>query len=358
MKNRELVLYKESALIECEGIFSALQRKLYNLLLFNAKKKYYYKDEDYWELNGADGADKGWNFRNYLYLRENKFNLHIKDLAKYFDCEINENYALKLIKELFNKEIEFNILNKDKSGKWHEGRRFSHAITEFEFVNGTIEYSLPSPIYDVLAQDSDNLLPFAKIDLQSATTLQSKYSLIIYELVEDYINSPAIPAVSIEKLKKLFGLSEKYEFKNIIARCLKPALKELNSMNDVHFSVDYEVCRSGRTPTGVKFKIKNKKDDVNTVHLTYSNTFSQKDEKNQEVKEKSMTENKVNTVYLTESNTFNQKDEENQEVNNENITDNKWQPTEELREMAANILASCSFLPEEQKQILKKRYGI
>ena len=82
IKNQELILHKESALIECEGIFSALQRKLYNLLLFNAKKKYYYKDEEYWEHNGEDGADKGWNFRNYLLLRENKFRVHIKDLIK------------------------------------------------------------------------------------------------------------------------------------------------------------------------------------------------------------------------------------------------------------------------------------
>ncbi len=350
MKNRELVLHKESALIECEGVFSALQRKLYNLLLFNAKKKYYYKDEDYWELNGADGVNKDWNFRNYLYLRENKFNLHIKDLIKYFGNEINENYALKLIKELFNKEIEFNILNKDKSGKWHEGRRFSHAIIEFELRNGTIEYSLPTPIYDVLVQDSDNLLPFAKINLKIATTLQSKYSLIIYELVEDYINSPAIPTINIEKLRKLFGLNEKYEFKNIIARCLKPAIKEINNMNDVPYLVEYEVCRNGRTPTGIKFKIRNKKDDVNTVHVTDSNTLSEKDEQNQILNEKSMTENKVNSVYLTLSHIFSKKNEQNQEVIE------KWTPTPELKELAEKFIAAHPNLPADQIKKMKKRY--
>ena len=349
MKNHELILYKESALIECEGIFSALQRKLYNLLLFNAKKKYYYKDEEYWEQNGEDGADKGWNFRNYLFLRENKFNLKIKDLIKYFDNEINENYAFKLIKELFEKEIEFNILKKDKSGKWNTGRRFSHAITEFELRNGTIEYSLPSPIYDVLIQESDKL-PFAKINLKIATNMQSKYSLIIYELVEDYINSPAIPAINIDKLRKLFGVKENYAFCDIQKRCLKPAIKEINNMNDVPFIVEYEVIRQGQTPTAIKFKTKNKKDDVNTVHVTDSNTLSEKDEQNQKLNEKSMTENKVNTVYLTESNTFNQKDEENQELIK------KWTPTEELKEWAKKYIDEHPNLPIHQVEEIKKRY--
>ena len=68
-----------------------------------------------------------------------------------------------------------------------------------------------------------------------------------------------------------------------------------------------------------KEKIKN-----GEPYTKFSRQKSQKkdenDNNNNDLQEKSMTENKVNTVYLTDSNTFNQKDEENQEVNLSNMT--------------------------------------
>ena len=68
-----------------------------------------------------------------------------------------------------------------------------------------------------------------------------------------------------------------------------------------------------------KEKIKN-----GEPYTKFSRQKSQKkaenDNNNDDLQEKSMTENKVNTVYLTDSNTFNEKDEENQEVNESSMT--------------------------------------
>ena len=68
-----------------------------------------------------------------------------------------------------------------------------------------------------------------------------------------------------------------------------------------------------------KEKIKN-----GEPYTKFSRQKSQKkdenDNNNDDLQEKSMTENKVNTVNLTDSNIFNQKDEENQEVNLSNMT--------------------------------------
>lgn len=340
MKNQELTLFKESGLIECEGISSALQRKLYNFLLFHAKKTYYYKDEEYWDSAGFDGKDTANNFANYLGLRSNEFEIQIKELVNFFGSEINEAYALELVHDLFVKEIEFNILKKDKYSEWEKGRRLSHAITEFEFFPRTkvLKYSLPSPVFKVLGQESD--LPFAKINLLSLLRLRSKFSIILYEIFQDYADAPKIPKIPLEKIKKLFGLRQGYAFCDIDRRCLKPAIDEINKTNDIPFSASYEVCRRGQTPVAIQFKITKKNREINN---------------NNDLNEKSMTPSQVNSVYLTGSHTLDGINKQNQEVNDNNMTEiNKWKPTEELRKFAEKYLLEHPDSP--QAKILKTRY--
>ena len=99
-----------------------------------------------------------------------------------------------------------------------------------------------------------------------------------------------------------------------------------------------EILSLMELPDEDKEKIKN-----GEPYTKFSRQKSQKkdenDNNNNDLQEKSMTENKVNSVYLTESNTFNQKDEENQEVNLSNMTysNTKEEPKTEDQEPAFEI---------------------
>lgn len=110
-KKEDLILFKESALVACDGVLSLLERKIYNVLLYNARKTYFYKDDEYWDQNGYDGADSGWNFRNYFNLRENKFGINIKNLKKLANArEINDSDLDRIINNLMSAKIRTNIL--------------------------------------------------------------------------------------------------------------------------------------------------------------------------------------------------------------------------------------------------------
>ena len=96
-----------------------------------------------------------------------------------------------------------------------------------------------------------------------------------------------------------------------------------------------------------KEKIKN-----GEPYTKFSRQKSQKKAKNDnnddDLQKKSMTENKVNTVYLTESNIFNQKDEENQEVNLSNMTysNTEEEPKTEDQKPALEISKTEDQKPE------------
>ena len=379
MKNQEMILYKESGLIECDAPLTVLQEKLYNGLLYHARKTMFYRGEEYWQENPGSNYS---NDVSYDHIK-NKFEIGLNELARISnDKTINSSEAQARIVELMSIKAEYNILQKDKNNEWTS----FVLIPEVSVVGGRVFYSLPPWYFEKLKlwKIKGSPAPFAKVNMKVQSLFNSRYALRLYQVLLDFYGSPyGIPTIDLAELRRILGITIK-KFKRFIdfkKNCLKQALDEINSNPLINFNVDYFVVRSGQTPTGIKFKIQNKKDDVNTVHLTYSNilsekdkeyqevsessmtnnhsehvhvtysnTFSQKDEQNQKVKEKSMTENKVNSVYLTESHTFNQKAKENQELIK------KWTPTQELKEWAEKFILEHPNLPLEQIEKIKKRY--
>ena len=357
-QTKELIFFKESGLIECEGVFTTDERKIYNFLLFIAKKQYFYKDDEYWEQNGWDGMEKSNNSLNYFELRENKFKITIKELVSYFSGlggkEINESKAAEQIWNLHKKELKFNIFKKDKLEAW----LFATAIPELKpTVSGDIEYSLPSVVFKQLSQVNGVHLPFAKLDLLICLHVKSKFTGILYEVFQDYIKSPKIPKISIEKLKKLFGLKENYTFFNIKRKCLGPAVKEINANPDIPFEVEYSVIRKGQTPESVQFTISQK---VNSVYLPDSNKKNKIQEQNQEFTIKSITPSNKNSVLVTENHTLNQIPEQNKEITENNMTDSQAErvpvlPIEEVRKIFSKI--SFNNLPAAELKKLRERYS-
>ena len=261
-KKEDLILFKESALIACDGVLSLLERKIYNVLLYNARKTYFYKDDEYWDVNGYEGKDPGWNFKNFLNRKKNKFEIDIKTLKKLANArEINDAELNRIIDNLMRARVKINRLKKDKNETWEEEELFVllPAIKKIkqEKTNTIqkIEYRIPDKIYDVISQ-AENILLFAKIDLRIQKSLKSKYSLTLYEIITDYNNSFRIPKIPIDTFRKLVGIGDGYRFDNLINRCIRPAITELRLIG---IDIDFAIIRERQTPIAIQFTNNNKK---------------------------------------------------------------------------------------------------
>jgi len=239
MKKNTVIIQKPSGTIAIRVDLTAEQRKFYNGLLFVAR----------------ESLRKDNSLRQYtIKLSELK-----QLLEKEKEDRNNDFYKVK-IKELMHRIAEYNILQKDKT---INGAFVLVPRIEFETSEITkeiiVRYELPEVIRERLINPQDGI--FANIDLVVIRGLKSRYSIILYELVRDY-KGTEIPEMDLQTFRKIFGIENKKAYKTIVNlkdRVLNPAIKELNLNENIDFFVNYELIRSGKTYTSIKFTVQPKK---------------------------------------------------------------------------------------------------
>lgn len=240
---RSIILKKHSSVVEISNVITTVQRKTFNFLLKKAIDQYH----------SANGQQ--------LY----KFTVPIHDLVKYLDFNKNYEYLKKELKKLTHIAVEYNILNKDKQHEW--GTFVLLAGVSFTEERGKIVFSFPHQIVNFIIDPK----MYALLDLAVIRNLSNKYSIALYEFLMDYKNSPQIPAISIEKFRKIMGVDPKAYKSNFTVfrqRVIDSAVKELNSNDKIPFFVSYKFKRdstTGRRYTHIKFTVtpKNALKDVN-----------------------------------------------------------------------------------------------
>ncbi|MCI4463937.1 MAG: replication initiation protein [Caldisericum sp.] len=227
-KNEDkIVLKKESALIESSREQLTLtQEKAFNMLL----------------LNAAEQMKKNPNL--------DRFTIPASTILEYY--EIGKQHYLYLKNELKKLEkiiIEYNLLGKDKT--WITGA--FPLLSSFEYNHGTITYQLPFQIKDRILEHK----MYATFGLLATKFFRSKYTLALYEILMDYINSPKVPEMDIETYKKLIGAEHKsYHTYELIETIFKRPVEELNSNKYVPFTVSYKLIRGVRDKiVGVRFEL-------------------------------------------------------------------------------------------------------
>ena len=236
MKKNAVVLQKPSGTIAIRVDLDAIQRKFYDALLYIAKHE----------------------------LKENKekkrFTIPLKDvkaiLSKSDKIDKNNSYYIEKLKEVKKKDAEYNILDKDKGLKikgW-VSLVSDLQVTEDEkakVVNITFE--LPERIKWALVDPNG---VYANINLVIVRGLKSKYTIILYELAKDY-EKVEIPEMTIDDFRKLFNIENKYKgrINNLKAKVLEPAVRELNENENVDFLVSYELKKTGKVYTHIKFYV-------------------------------------------------------------------------------------------------------
>ncbi len=234
MKKRHLViLEKPSGAIAIVGDMNALQRKLYDVFLFEAKN----------ELKRD--------------IKKDYFNISLSEIIGALELEKPNKQRLKqIIRDLVDIKIEYNYLRKDGE-TWGISSVLNDVKVDFDKEIGktVIGYSLPRIVREAMIKKNG---VFAKIDLVVVKGLKSKYAILLYELIKDY-EKVKVPEMSMRDFRKMFGVENKYpRMPDLRKYVLDPACREISENPHTDFTVSYELRKDGKAYTSIKFIVKPK----------------------------------------------------------------------------------------------------
>lgn len=230
---------KPSIMISMENKLNKVDFKIYTLILSNA----------------LHNIERG-NTKNH-------FIIHSYDIKPLFDdLKTSSRISAKIrnsLNLLSSYRTYLNMLGKDK--KFNSNGEMS--IIENVNIKGIskkyldIHYSLPDEIYDIVSKSKSKYL-YGIIDPEIVASLKTKYSIILYELIQDYKNLK-IPKMDINTLRKIFGISGKYRtLHDVIAKVVNPTINELNRNPKIDFEISYNLDMYGGMYTAISFNIRPK----------------------------------------------------------------------------------------------------
>jgi hypothetical protein len=230
-KNVEPILKKHVGLIHCENKLSFLQRKICNILLFNA-------------LDGIEIKDI--------------HQISLKQLCSLIGYKSNDTNSIKKsIKGLISTVIEWNLLDDSKflnethfskeTISWSASALLAGASIE----RGIVSYSYSPQIKTILA----SLEIYGRINLFVQAKFRSNYSLILYENCVRFKNIEKTAWFKIDLFRSLMGLIEKQyvSFKELKRNVITVAVNDINQKSDIKIEPEYK--RAGRTVLAIRFLI-------------------------------------------------------------------------------------------------------
>jgi hypothetical protein len=201
---------------------SLLQRKLYNVLLFNSY--------------------------DHLLTRE-RHDIRIRELCDLAGFDSNNHQVLKdTLVSLAKIQVQWNILDEDGEEVWG----VSSMIAEAVIRKGVCSYAYAPSLREKLY----NPAVFARINLGVMGKFSSTYSLALYENAVRYraVHSTGWHEVSV--WRKLLGVQEdEYrQFKELNKKVLKPAIAEINANSDILLEMEFQ--RERQRISAIRFRIR------------------------------------------------------------------------------------------------------
>jgi plasmid replication initiation protein len=186
--------------------------------------------------------------------------------SSWFEFNINEVNELAQIRtkdyKLIEQSIEalmhpITVREKDDPKKYL--KMVLITAVGIDSTKGVYKYQLNDIMIDLLR----NTDYFTKLNLQEMNPLESKHSLVIFEWLKRYENSPQIPSMSIEELRKITGTLDKkaYDnFTNLQTRVLNTAISEITKYTP--YQVSYKAiktrARTRNKVSAIQFEFKHK----------------------------------------------------------------------------------------------------
>ncbi len=201
--NKEVSLKKHSAIIQinCKEL-TIIQRKLINAIIWIVQ-----------------------TIPNKLI-----YEIGLSEVKKMCGIQATDNVNLKqLFTGLRDISLEFNYLNKDKHHIW-ESMSFLSAV-KIEKKTGHIKFEMP----EMLKEKIRYPYMYAPLNMILIAGFKCSYTIILYELLRDYLTAQKIPLISIADYRELMGIKD-HEYKRFVDfrnYVIIPAVEELNERSDL-----------------------------------------------------------------------------------------------------------------------------
>jgi plasmid replication initiation protein len=235
----EKTIRKHVTIIHAFSLMSVLQRKIVNVLLYE--------------------AIKGNNRVNHESSVAVECHIPFSSLCKAVKFNSNNTQYLKeAIDGLASLKIEWNLL-KDKvpTDISFLNLRVLHGAPTF-YQDNTLNFSFHKIMLDLV--DNPSIYGTLDVDLQS--DFESKYGHALYENSTRFINLQKNKIIPLDTFRKILGVqADKYSSMRELARnVIVPSVEEVNDRAD--FVVNLETVKSGRKVIGFEVSVKNKKKSI------------------------------------------------------------------------------------------------
>ncbi|MBA3662298.1 MAG: replication initiation protein [Gammaproteobacteria bacterium] len=228
-KDSDLYLRKHVGLIHCENKLTLMQRKICNILLFNA----------------LDKIDK-----------QDIYEISLRQLCSLVGYNSNDIQLIKQsIKSLISVVMEWNLLednkflNEDDYSADAISWNASALLAGASIKSGVIRYSYSPQMKSVLS----SLDIYGRINLFVQSKFNSMYSLVLYENCVRFKNIKQTAWFPMDLFRSLMGVSEgKYRsFKEFKRNVITVAVNEINRKADITIEAQYK--KSGRYIASIQF---------------------------------------------------------------------------------------------------------
>ena len=239
------------------------------------------------------------------------YKISIKEYLNKFDKKIgNYNYLYNVAKELTQKQFEI----KDR---FNERFAIFNFVSSVSYYDGILEVEFSQKLLTYLLEIKEKYL---KYNIENIMNLSSKYAIKLYKILKDiyekhkrYKNKTELE-LSIQDLREILEIPRSYRFHDIKRQILETAKTELEKYTDILFN--YEIIKSGRKISAVKFNISINPKKIGMEKLKKSFIVVLNKAKEKEIKFYSNKYNKeliFKEYFLTEDNklTINAVDKEN-----------------------------------------------
>jgi hypothetical protein len=232
-------------MVRVEGSYTALDRKLWLLLLHNA-----------W-----DNLDKSGHIHE----------ANVGDLLRLFRQFGRRDLGTRGALEISRRTIE----QSEAAAIWQSVRRLVKTTVdwedeEYQGISALLASAMTNKTqretgriyYTFAPQLAKNvLLPrsFARLRTHFIMGLRSKYAITLYEILEGYVNRrEPVATVAIDELQRWLKVPENAyrDWRELKKRVIQPAVDEINrDAEAAGFSVSYEGLREGKAFTKIKFTV-------------------------------------------------------------------------------------------------------
>jgi hypothetical protein len=230
------VIRKHVAIIHAYSLMSLLQRKIFNVLLYEANRNEF-------RLHHPDSVAVECRIPLSALSKAVRFNSH------------NSQYIKEAIDELASLKIEWNLL-KDRVPTTISflNLRVLHGAPTF-YQDSTLNFSFHKVLLDLIT----NPPIYGTIDLEVQAEFESKYGQSLYENSTRFVNLHKSNVIALDTFRKLLGVQEdKYtSMRELTRNVIAPAMEEVNERSD--FVVSLAPQRMGRKTTGFELAVTAKK---------------------------------------------------------------------------------------------------